>query len=144
MAEFKLVIAQKDGKSVQKELKGQEADSFLGLKLGDNIRGDVLGFSGYEFQISGGSDKSGFPMRSDVSGTLRKRIFSTKSMGLRTTRAGEKQRKSFAGNTVFDGTAQVNVVILKQGSKPLVEAPSKAEAVEKDEEKKEEAVAQQI
>jgi|SRR3989344_1410188 len=132
MAEFKFVIGQKDGKSVQKELKSHEADVLLGLKLGDKVSGDVLGFHGYEFQITGGSDKSGFPMRSDVSGTLRKRIFSTKSMGLRTTRAGEKQRKSFAGNTVFDGTAQVNVIILKQGHKPLVE---------KVEEKKEEVAA---
>ncbi len=121
MAEFKLVIGQKDGKSVQKELKGNEADALLGLKLGDKVSGDVLGLHGYEFQITGGSDKSGFPMRRDVNGTLRQRIFSTKSMGLKTSRLGEKQRKSFSGNTIFEGTAQVNVLILKQGSKPLAE-----------------------
>ena len=39
MAEFKLVIGQKDGKSVQKELKGNEADVLLGLKLGDKVSG---------------------------------------------------------------------------------------------------------
>ena len=121
MAEFKLVIGQKDGKSVQKELKGNEADVLLGLKLGDKVSGDVLGLHGYEFQITGGSDKAGFPMRRDVNGTLRQRIFSTKSMGLKTSRHGEKQRKSFSGNTIFEGTAQVNVLILKNGSKPLME-----------------------
>jgi len=121
MAEFKLVIGQKDGKSVQKELKGNEADVLLGLKLGDKVSGDVLGLHGYEFQITGGSDKAGFPMRRDVNGTLRQRIFSTKSMGLKTSRPGEKQRKSFSGNTIFEGTAQVNVLILKNGSKPLME-----------------------
>ena len=37
MAEFKLVIAQKEGKSIQKELKSPEADSLVTLKIGDKI-----------------------------------------------------------------------------------------------------------
>lgn len=121
MAEFKLVIAQKDGKCVSKELKSPDADVLLSLKLGDKFSGDSVGLHGYEFQITGGSDKSGFPMRKDIEGILRKRIYSSKTMGLKTSRPGQKLRRSFAGNTVFNGIAQINVIVTKQGSKPLAE-----------------------
>ena len=37
-------------------------------KIMEKIDGNTLGLSGYELQITGGSDKSGFPMRRDIEG----------------------------------------------------------------------------
>jgi len=122
MVEFKLVIGLKKGQSVQKEIKSPEADIFLNKKLGEKISGDKIGFSGYEFMITGGSDKCGFPMRSDVAGGMRKKIFTTKSTGVSTRilkkerrkkkpgmkRKGKKIRKSVFGNTIVDDIIQIN------------------------------------
>ena len=75
MAEFKVVIADpKKGKSYQKEVKEDSAKGFLGLKIGDKVKGELLDLAGYEFEITGGSDYAGFPMRADVPGAARKRI----------------------------------------------------------------------
>ena len=52
MAEFKIVIGMKDGKCVQKELKGDEAEILHNKKIGDKISGDSLVFHGYEFLIT--------------------------------------------------------------------------------------------
>jgi len=51
-------------------------------------------------------------------------------VGIRKNRRGRKVRKTVAGNTIYTKTAQINLKILKHGSKPLAE--------EKKEEKKEE------
>ena len=131
MAEFKVVISTKDGKSVQKELKSPEADAFLDKKIGDKIKGDELGFKGYEFEIRGGSDKAGFAMRFDVQGTARKRIFTTSSCGVWIPQKGKKCRKTVAGNTIHEDIAQINLKVIKQGAEPLV-APAEAPAEEKE------------
>lgn len=132
MAEFKIVISDpKTGKSYQKEAKDDAAKQFMGLKIGDKVK-DVLDLAGYEFEITGGSDYCGFPMRKDVLGTMRKKILSTKGVGLNIKEAGTKKRKTVAGNTIFDRTAQINLRITKQGKTPL-EAP--AEEPEEKEEK---------
>lgn len=142
MAEFKIVIGDpKTGKSVQKEAKDDAAKAFLGLKIGDKINGEVLDLTGYEFEVTGGSDYAGFPMRRDVPGTLRKRILAVKGIGINNkkkyrkkkkkglrTMKGMRQRKSMAGNTVYEKTAQINLKVLKHGKTPLFE--------EKKEEKK--------
>lgn len=124
MAEFKLTIGVKDGKTVQKEVKEAEANAFLGKKLGETVKGDAAGFAGYEFQITGGSDYCGFPMRKDVEGTSRKRILITQGTGMRNKRKGLRLRKTIAGNTVYEQTAQINLKVTKEGPNPLVEVPA--------------------
>ncbi|MBI3032806.1 30S ribosomal protein S6e [Candidatus Woesearchaeota archaeon] len=134
MAQFKVVIADpKSGKAVQKEVKDNEAASFIGLKLGDKVKGEILDLTGYEFEITGGSDYCGVPMRKDVPGTGRKKIYAVQGVGLKRkiviTKKGErkirrkshgiKQRKLVNGNTIHDKTAQINVKVLKHGSTPL-------------------------
>ena len=69
MTAFKIVIGTKKGKCLQKELSEDESSNFIGKKIKETISGDLLGFSGYEFEITGGSDNCGFPMRRDVDGT---------------------------------------------------------------------------
>ena len=43
MAEFKLVISGKEGKTVQKEVKEAQADTFMNLKIGDKVKVDEAG-----------------------------------------------------------------------------------------------------
>ena len=74
MASYKLCIADpKKGKSYQKEVKDAEAAPFVGMKIDEIVKGDLIGMHGFEFKITGGSDKCGFPMRHGILG-IRKRI----------------------------------------------------------------------
>ena len=58
MAEFKLTLNDpKTGKAYKKEVKDQNAKVFLGKKIGDPIKGESIDMQGYEFEITGGSDK---------------------------------------------------------------------------------------
>jgi small subunit ribosomal protein S6e len=126
MVAFKLVMSAKDGKSYQKEVKDDAALVFFEKKIGDKVSGDSFGVSGYEFEITGGSDNAGFPMRKDLEGRLRKKIFSSKSIGVRVKGKGVRIRKTVSGNTVYDNTAQINLKILKEGSAPLVSEKSES------------------
>ena len=124
MAEFKLVISDpKKGKSYQKEVKEKEASSLVGLKIGSKVSGDKIELAGYEFEISGGSDNCGFPMRKDLEGTARKKILIVGGVGLHSKRKGMKKRKTVAGNTISNSTSQINMKILKYG-KAKLETPS--------------------
>lgn len=130
MAEIKVVINDpKTGKSTQKVLADADAKSLHGKKVGEKLNGEALNLTGYEFEITGGSDYCGFPMRKDIDGTLRKRVLVVKGWGLKFGRQGARHRRNYAGNTVFDKTAQINLKVLKAGKTPLFE--------EKAEEKKE-------
>ena len=114
MTEVKAVIGYK-GKSYQKAI-GQE---LAGRKMGDKISGDMIGLNGYEFEITGGSDTSGFPMRKDVLGMNKKKLLLTKGPGVHIKRKGKRVRKTIAGNTISELTAQINLKVLKTGSEEL-------------------------
>ena len=96
-----LVIGAKDGKCHQVVINEDQAAILHGMKLGDNLAGDNLGFAGYEFLITGGSDKCGFPMRSDLEGTQRRKILASKSLGIHIKRNGMRKRKNIFAE-VFD------------------------------------------
>lgn len=116
---YKIVIGQKDGKSFQKELSEEESKLFVGKALKDTIKGDEFGFPGYEFLITGGSDKVGFPLRWDVPGAGRKRILAVKGVGMKKKGKGVRQRKTVAGNTIGELTAQINLKVVKAGKDSL-------------------------
>ena len=118
--DLKINIADKSGKTVKKEFKEEQAAVFHGKKVGDKINGELLEMPGYEFQISGGSDYCGFPMRSDVNGIMRKAILTTQGLGNNYTRKGMRLRRTVAGNTVYNKTSQLNLKVLKYGPEPLV------------------------
>ena len=93
MVEFKLCIGDpKTGKSHQIIITGDNADSFMGKKIADKIKGEKLDLPGYEFEITGGADYCGFPMRKDVSGPVRKKILLVKGVGIRNKEKGIKKR----------------------------------------------------
>ncbi len=126
MVSFKVVIGTKDGKCVQKELQEPEAKALLGKKIGDTIKGDTIGLAGYEFQLTGGSDYCGFPMRKDVDGFARKRILAVQGIGLKKRGPGIRTRKTVCGNTVHPKISQVNLKVTTAGKEPLV-APAAPE-----------------
>jgi small subunit ribosomal protein S6e len=118
--DLKINIADKSGKCIKKELKEDQATALYNKKIGDKINGEILELSGYEFQISGGSDYCGFPMRSDVNGIMRKAILTTKGLGNNYNRKGMRLRRTVAGNTVYNKTSQLNLKVIKYGPEPLV------------------------
>ncbi len=135
MVSFKVVIGTKEGKCLQKEVPEADASVFLGKKVGDKIAGETLGFTGYEFEITGGSDYAGFPMRSDIPGVGRKRILAVEGIGLKKIAQGLRVRKTVCGNTIHPKISQINLKVTKAGSAPLpMPAPKPKE--EKKEEKK--------
>ncbi len=134
MANFKLVISTKDGKSYQREVKDPNARKFLGMNIGDSIKGEAIDLTGYEFLITGGSDYCGFPMRKDVTGMGRKKVLIIKGVGLRKTRKGMKYRKTVCGNTIHSKISQINLKVIKEGKEKLGKEEVKEE---KPKEKKE-------
>jgi small subunit ribosomal protein S6e len=130
---FKLTINDvKAKKSYKKEV---ESDIFMNKKIGEKVSGDEFGFKGYEFTITGGSDKQGFPMRSDVPGIGRKRPLVVSGVGVKNKVKGMKQRKTMHGNTVDENVSQVNLKVEKYGKDTL----PKLLGLEKEPEKTEEA-----
>lgn len=129
--ELKIVISDpKSGKSYQKIVKDADAKRFLSLKIGDVVKGEIVNFAGYEFEITGGSDFAGFPMRKDLPGTLRSKILAVSGVGMNKSGKGIKQRKTMAGNTVYENTSQLNVKVVKYGKAPLEEKKEGAEGAD--------------
>ena len=136
MVNFKLAISDKKGKSITKELKDAEANSLLGLEVGSDVDASIVGMSG-KIRITGGSDKSGVPMRSDVHGMARKYVLLSKGVGFQENEKGLRKRKLIRGNIISDEIFQVNCKF--DGEIKTEEAPE--EAKEPKEPKPEEAEA---
>ena len=107
MANFKLTISDVKGKSITKELKEGDANPLMGLVIGAETDATIVGLAG-KLKITGGSDKSGVPMRGDLHGMARQRILLSKGVGLQDTERGLRKRKLVRGNTVSDEIFQVN------------------------------------
>lgn len=125
MPNFKFVIS--DGKKSYQVEKDHRDSPVLSKKIGDEMSGDFLGMDGYTLKITGGSDKDGFPMRSDVEGVMRRRIIITKGIGLKTDVEGLRRRRMLRGNTISTDTAQINCKVSKKGEKPIEEILGKKE-----------------
>lgn len=135
---FKLVVSDpKTKKTYQKEVSQKES-GLLNRKIGDKVKGDFLGLSGYEIEVTGGSDKQGFPMRPDIQGTARKRVLLTGGPGFHPKQKGERRRKSIRGNTISQDIVQVNAKIVKYGAKKVEQIFGKKEEKPKEEAKPEE------
>ena len=132
MANFKLTISDIKGKSLSKELKDSDANPLLGLQLGNETDATVVGLTG-KLKLTGGSDKSGVPMRSDVHGSARKRVLLSKGVGLQAAEHGDRVRKLTRGNIISEEIYQINCKF--DGELP-VESPAE-DAAEKTEDKKE-------
>ncbi|RLI18711.1 30S ribosomal protein S6e [Candidatus Bathyarchaeota archaeon] len=131
MAKFKIVLSDPEtGKSQKIELEEARAVPLIGRKIGEIIDGTILGLSGYKIQITGGTDKDGFPMRPDIHGGVRRRVIVSSGPGFKPKRKGERRRKMLRGNVITEEIVQINMKI--------VEKPKTKAKEEKAEEKKKE------
>ncbi|MDD5012410.1 MAG: S6e family ribosomal protein [Candidatus Nanoarchaeia archaeon] len=130
---FKINIAEKNGKTYHLELESEE---LMGKELHDKLEGKDIStdLSGYEFEITGASDTSGFTSMENVEGTgLKKLLLSYgKGMHRRPRREGKKKvsnftpkglrlRKTVRGKVISPAIVQINLKILKEGGKKLSE-----------------------
>jgi len=129
LANLKLTISDIKGKSVSKELKESDVNPLLGLQLGNETDASIVGLTG-KLKLTGGSDKSGVPMRTDVHGAARKRVLLVKGIGLQDVEYGQRKRKLMRGNTVSEEIYQLNCKF--DGELP-VEAPTEEKAEDKKE-----------
>ena len=121
MAQFKLIISDRKGRTIAQELKDRTAQPLLGTKVGSIIDSSIVGIAGGKLKITGGSDRSGTPMRPDVHGGVKKYVLLSTGVG---NRSEARVRKLVRGNMVTEEIYQLNTM-LTEGT-----LPEKQEAVE--------------
>jgi len=119
MVKFKLVISNpKDGTARSVEVDDPVSSNLIGKKIGDVIDGSMIGMEGVKLKITGGSDRSGFPMRPDIQGGVKKYILTGPGIGLRTikgkTKKGYRRRILVRGNTITPEIYEINMVIVEE------------------------------
>jgi len=118
--EAKIVVGTKSGKSYNLEVKDDLAAVFIGKRISDVVNVTPLGLKGYEVRITGGSDKSGFPMRKDLHQLGRgKAMMSTRTAGYVPIANGVRARKTVVGDMINDAISQINTVVVKEGKDPI-------------------------
>ena len=134
MVEFKAVIADpKTGKTYQAVVSGHHANSLIGKKIGDEFDGIFVSLPGYKLELTGGSDKDGFPMRKDIHGMKRRKVLLSESIGFKANLQGMRKRKSICGDTISPDIVQVNMKITSYGAKSISDALKQADQKEKPE-----------
>jgi small subunit ribosomal protein S6e len=109
------------GRAYNIDLDEAKMRSIVGRKIGDVIDGSAIGLAGYKIQLTGGSDKDGFPMRRDVHGRVRPRILLRSGPGFRPKEKGEIRRKRVRGNVYVPEIVQVNAKVVEKGKKGIEE-----------------------
>lgn len=143
---FKINVSHK-GKTFKTET---ESENLVGTSIGDKIEGKLLNenLEGYEIQITGTSDKSGFMGSPEIDGPNLHKVLLGYGKGMHKKPKGETKknkrpnglrlRKTVRGKEISPATVQINSKVLKEGTKKfdsLFEAP--AEETPAEEEKKE-------
>ena len=95
----------------QIRINDERTSAFLGLKIGDEVPGEIIGLKNVKLVITGGSDISGFPMRPDIPGPVKKRALLSAPPGFHPREDGERRRKTVRGNTIAPDITQINTKI---------------------------------
>lgn len=131
MAKFKVIVSDpQTGASNVVELEEMRATPLIGRRVGETIDGTIVNLAGYRTQITGGSDKDGFPMNPSVHGGVRRQVVLSSGVGFNPQSEGLRRRKTIRGNIITDEIVQVNLKI--------VERPKGAKGIEKPQPKREE------
>lgn len=130
---LKINISEKSGKTYKTEV---ETEELFGKELHNAVPGKDISpeLEGYEFEITGASDSSGFTSHEDVPGMGLKKLLLTygKAMHKRPRREGKKKvsnpkphglrlRRTVRGKVMSPDIVQINLKVLKHGSKKLSE-----------------------
>jgi small subunit ribosomal protein S6e len=116
----KVVISDPEtGKAYSIELDEAKAKVLQGLEIGKVLDAAPLGLTGYKIEITGGSDKDGFPMRHDLKGRVRPRVLLSRGPGYKPLERGLRRRKRVRGNVITPDIVQVNAKIVKKGKKSI-------------------------
>lgn len=130
---FKINISEKSGKTYKLELESEE---IVGKSLHDKFKGEEISpdLKGYELEIMGASDKSGFTAMKDVEGVGLKKVLLTYGKGMQkrhrkegkrklsnTHPKGLRLRRTVRGKIISPEISQINLKILKEGDKKLSE-----------------------
>jgi small subunit ribosomal protein S6e len=137
MAKFKLIVSDpEEGTSKVVELEEARTAPLIGRKIRDILDGSIVNMPGNKVQITGGSDKDGFPMRPSVHGGVRRRIILSGGVGFNPSNEGMRKRKTVRGNVITDDIVQINLKIVeKVSSKDEKKKEKKKRASEKEETK---------
>ena len=120
MVEFKLVISEA-AKSYARAVGDPQSAGFLGKRIGESVGGELIGLGGYTLKITGGTDRSGFPLRPDIPGARQTRVLVGDGLGFHAPRRGARKRRTFRGSAVSEETVQINLTVEQKGSRPLSE-----------------------
>jgi small subunit ribosomal protein S6e len=147
---FKINVADK-GKTFKVETENEE---LVGQVIGEKVDGKLFSedLEGYELEITGTSDKSGFCGLPDVQGSRLTKVLLSYERGMkarpkkegkkvRSNRnpSGLRLRKTVRGNEISLETVQINTKVIKEGKKKFDDLFVVAEAPKEEatEEKKE-------
>ena len=120
MADFQVVVGDPDeGTTHSFDVDGQDANRFIGRSIGETVEGGAVGLSGYELEVTGGSDTAGRPMREDVSGTGTAAVLLEGGVGFEPTVDGERKRVTVRGAEISDETRQINAKIVTRGDESV-------------------------
>ncbi|MBN2250876.1 MAG: 30S ribosomal protein S6e [Candidatus Altiarchaeota archaeon] len=135
--DYKVVVSDPEsGRSYQREVKDEKAARLNNLKIGDEFDGSIVGLAGYTLKITGGSEKSGFPMKKGVQGTSRPEVLMTEGVGYR-PKTPVRRRKRVRGEKIADDIVQINTAVVKRAKKSMEEFYGLATEEKKDAEAKE-------
>ena len=130
---FKINISEKTGKTFHLEIESEE---LIGKELHNKVEGKDISpdLEGYEFEITGASDNAGFTAMKNVEGIGLKKVLLSyeKAMKKRPKKEGKKKRsnskpkglrlrKTVRGKIISPAITQINLKIIKEGSKKLAE-----------------------
>ena len=118
MAKFKIIVSDpKSGKAKSVEIEGARVVPLIGKRIGDTVDGSMVGMPGIKLLITGGSDKDGFPMRTDVQGGVKTEVLLSGGVGFKPKDKGERRRKTIRGNMITEDIVQINVKVVEESSK---------------------------
>ncbi|RMD45897.1 30S ribosomal protein S6e [Candidatus Pacearchaeota archaeon] len=115
-----------NGKTYKVESENEE---IIGHAIGEKIEGELISpeLKGYELEITGTSDKAGFPGMRNIEGPSLKRVLLGYGPGMHKKPKGEKKvnrkpkglrlRKTVRGREISEDTVQINTKVLKEGEK---------------------------
>lgn len=125
---MQITVGTQDGNTYQIEI--EDASQLVGKEIGDTFKGGIVGLDGYELEITGGSDKQGFPMRAALEGPARRRVLIEEGSGIEEDEDGVRRRKSVRGRQVSEDIQQLNTTVAESGSKSVEELLSDEEEEE--------------